>query len=200
MLAVALLPVTFAFAFFAALIYWTGSPTFLVPLPLHERADTTATQSGGGVGSEIASPTGENEAASRIEEILDPDGRLDKAVIVVIAVVAGFVVGVLVVFAVVGFSTGGGLVAGILAWFGAGAYLTRRQTLNAAISKAAYSIAIGIISLSLLVFAPTWRANSTSTLSVDFASLAVLLAIPAAVVTGMGVLAGRYNPKPNPDG
>ena len=87
---------------------------------------------------------------------------------------------------------GVGLAAGILAWLGIGAYLIWQPTLRAAISTAAYNIAVAIMSVSLIVFTPEWRADSTTALPVDFAGVAVLCAIPAGIIAGVGVLAGRY--------
>lgn len=208
MLGVTLLPVGLGFAFIAGLIHWIGSPVFLIPPALREPEDGIATRSEGeptarskeSVSPETATPTDEHESASPSGGILDSNGLLDRAVIVVIAVITGFVSGVPVWLVVSGVSVGVGLAAGILVWIGAGAYLIRRRTLNAAVSKAAYVIAIAIMSVSLVVFTPTWRSDVVVTLPVDFVLLAVLCAIPAAVVGGVGVLAERYIPEPSPDG
>ena len=201
-LAVALLPVAFAFAFIALVIYWTGSPTFLVPPALREREGEPATGGERKADPKTASATEprEGETASHREGLLDPDGLLDRAVIVVIAGVTGFVVGVPMWLFALSISVGVGLAAGILAWLGIGAYLIRQRSLRAAISTAAYSIAVAIMSVSLIVFTPEWRADSTTALAVDFAGVAVLCAILAAIVAGVGVLAGRYIPEPGPGG
>jgi hypothetical protein len=124
--------------------------------------------------------------------LLDPDGLLDNSLTAVVGLIGGFVIGLIgsfVVATVVSF--GWGIAAGILVWLGATTYLVRHRTVQETVSKAAYGIAIAIISISLIVFSPTW---DTGNRLLDFAILVVICVFPAAIVGGVGFLAGRFVP------
>ncbi|EMA54589.1 zinc ribbon domain-containing protein [Halococcus thailandensis] len=128
--------------------------------------------------------------------LLDPDGAGSTFLTVVVGLVGGFVIGVLLLVFVTGMlSATLGIATGFLVWLGTTIYFARRRTVQEAVSKAAYGIALALLLYALIPFSSTWEANSLSTRLTDFVGLLVILAIPVAVVAGVGYLAGRYVPE-----
>ncbi|EMA44520.1 hypothetical protein C448_08229 [Halococcus morrhuae DSM 1307] len=127
--------------------------------------------------------------------LLDPDGAGSTFLTAVVGLVGGFVVGVLLLLFVTGMlSAALGVATGFLVWLGTTIYFARRRTVQEAVSKAAYGIALALLLYALIPFSSTWEANSLSTRLTDFVGLLVILAIPVAIVAGVGRLAGRYVP------
>lgn len=129
------------------------------------------------------------------------DGSLlDDSLTVVVGIIGGFVIGFIVLLIVTALlSVGWGLAVGGLAWLGATMYLTHRRSVQVAVSKAAYGIAITAMSFPLVAFSPTWDASSTSAQILDFTVLLVYCAIFAAIVGGIGLLAARFVPESDPE-
>src|SRR5699024_10400299 len=95
----------------------------------------------------------ENASVTGGESLLDPDGLVDNSLTVVAGIVGGFVIGFIELFVGTAIlSVGIGFAIGILVWLGATAYLVRLRTVQEAISKTAYGIAIAIMPFSLVVF------------------------------------------------
>lgn len=129
-------------------------------------------------------------------QLLDPDGAGSTFLTAVVGLVGGFVIGVLLLVFVTGMlSATLGIATGFLVWLGTTIYFARRRTVQEAVSRAAYGIALALLLYALIPFSSTWEANSLSTRLTDFVGLLVILAIPVAIVAGVGYLAGRYVPE-----
>lgn len=129
--------------------------------------------------------------------LLDPDGLLNTLLTIVVGLIGGIVIGLLGWFAVSSvLSIGLGIVAGVFVWLGATAKLVRCRTVQEAVSKASYGVAIGIMLVPLIVFDPSWDAGTRAQ---DFVILAVICAFPAAIVGIVGFLAARFVPESDPD-
>lgn len=140
-------------------------------------------------------PTPTEDTATGGGSLLDPDGLLDNSLTVAVGIGGGILIGLIGLLVVTSvLSVGWGFVTGILTFLGATAYLVKHRTVQETVSKAAYGIAIAIMFISLIVFSPGWE---TTTHARDFVLLAVLCAIPAAIVGGVGFIAARFVPKAN---
>jgi hypothetical protein len=165
-----------------------------------EQVDADADGEWNGTNSPSSTPQASvpTEDTTGSESLLDPDGLLDNSLTVVVGIIGGLVIGLIELLVVTGvLSVGWGFAVGILAWLGATAYLVQRRTVQEAISKAAYGIAIAIMSFPLIVFSSTWDTN---TQGLDFVILAVICAFPAAIVAVVGFVAGRFIPDSSPGG
>jgi uncharacterized membrane protein len=112
-----------------------------------------------------------------------------------VGLAGGFIVGVMLLIFVTGMlSAALGVATGFLVWLGTTIYFARRRTVQDAISKAAYAIALSLLLYSLIPFSSTWEANSLTTRLTDFVVLLVIVAVPVAIVAGIGHLAGRFVP------
>ena len=146
--------------------------------------------------SSLSSASTPIENATSGAQLLDPDGVGSMFLTAVVGLVGGFVVGVLLLVFVTGMlSATLGIATGFLVWLGTTIYFARRRTVQEAVSKAAYGIALALLLYALIPFSSTWEANSLSTRLTDFVGLLVILAIPVTIVAGVGYLAGRYVPE-----
>ena len=127
--------------------------------------------------------------------LLDPDGAANRFLTVAVGLVGGFVIGLLVLVLVTGMSSATlGIATGSFVWLGATIHFARRRTVQEAVSKVAYGLALVLVLYSLIPFSSTWDANDPTTRLTDFVVLLVIVAVPVAVVAGIGRLAGRYVP------
>lgn len=138
----------------------------------------------------------------KLGELLNVDEILETPVTAGVGLIAGLVIGTIEFMVVIGIisfgstgilSLGVGFAASILVGFGTTAYLVRQQTVQEAVSKSAYAIAIAIMSFPLIVFNPTWDTE-TGVVFLDFVILEVICAFPAAIVCGLGFLTTRFIP------
>lgn len=130
--------------------------------------------------------------------LLDPDGLLDTLLTVVVGLIGGVVISLFVWFAVTSVvSFGLGAAVGVLVWLGATAKLFRCRTVQEAVSKAAYGIAIAMMLVPLIVFSSTWDPGTRGQ---DFVILAVICAVPAAIAGSVGFIAARFVPESGSDG
>ena len=144
--------------------------------------------------SHASTPT-ENTTTGE-QPLLDSDRARNTFLTAGVGLVGGFIVGVLLLIFVTGMlSATLGIATGFLVWLGTTIYFAKRRTVQEAVSKAAYGIAVTLLLYALIPFSSTWEANSMSTRLTDFVGLLVILAIPVAIVTGVGRLAGRYVPE-----
>jgi F0F1-type ATP synthase assembly protein I len=176
------LVMSFPLIIFAGLIFLVGHPKFLIPPSQRDRDAETAKS---------------ERVATDDKSLIDPDGILNDLSTVVVGNTGGFIIGLIESF-VVGtllfFDLG--LVVGILVWLGATVYLVQRRTVQEVISKAAYGIAIAILSVPLIVFSPGWGTGKV----LNFILLTVICVIPAAIVGGIGLLAARFVPTSSLEG
>jgi hypothetical protein len=159
-----------------------------------------------GSGSETASTTGEAETGEREAdergtgsgsgELLDDDGLVDDTLTVLVGIVGGIVVGVVgtgVLLAVTG--SGSALLFGLLAWLGSTAYLVRRRTVQGAVSKAGYAVAVVLLSVPLVAISPVVDVEGGLEGRIGgFVVLLVFVAVPAGIAAVVGFVASRFVP------
>lgn len=157
---------------------------------------------GGTVAAYARSLVGGLTARSSTDEgdggrLLAPDGLIDDTLTVLVGIAGGFVVGV-VGTTVLGVVTGSGwaVAFGLIAWLGATAYLVRRRTVQAAVAKSGYAVALVLLSVPTVAFSPL--------VSVDggvgergglFLALLAFVAAPAGVAAVVGWIASRFVPE-----
>lgn len=130
--------------------------------------------------------------------LLDPDGLLDTLLTGVVGIIGGLLIGFLGTIVLTGLVMASvGVVAGFLLWIGATYYLLTCGTVQEAISKAAYGVAIGVLSIPLIVFGWAWDTN---TLLFDFVLFLLVCAFLAIIPAAIGFLAGRFVPESSPNG
>jgi hypothetical protein len=148
-----------------------------------EAWDRTAPASAGSDASDA--PTG---------ELLDPDGLVDNTLTVIVGIAGGLVVG-LVGTTVPLILTGSGWAVpfGIVAWLGATAYLVRRRTVQAAVSKTGYAVAAVLLTVPVVALSPIVTVDG----GIEgrgglFLVLLVFVAVPAGVAAILGLVAAQF--------
>ena len=170
----------------------------------HAAADTDgdgtwdASASGGSTGGGTGTRSGVGKSGggghSGDGGLLDPDGLVDNGLTAVVGVVGGVVVGVvagLVLLVVTG--SAWALAAGLVAWLGSTAYLVRRRTVQAAVSRTGYAVAVVLLLVPVVAFSPAVSTEGGSRGGL-FLVLLVFAAVPAAVAAAVGFVAGRFVP------
>lgn len=128
------------------------------------------------------------------DSLLDPDGFVDDSLTALVGVVGGLVVGLVATFALLFFDAGLALL-GLLVWIGATVYLVRLRTVQEAVSKAAYGVALVLLLVPLVPLSPAVETSSGGDRVVGVVVLAVFVGVPALVAAGVGYLASRYVPE-----
>lgn len=130
------------------------------------------------------------------DQLLDPDGLVDNTLTAVVGIIGGIVVG-FVGTTVLLILTGSGwaVLFGFLAWLGSTAYLVRRSTVQGAISKSAYAVAIVLLVVPLVALSPLTSMDGGAGERMGlFVVLLVFVAIPAGVSAIVGWIAARFVP------
>ena len=131
-------------------------------------------------------------------QFLDPDGIVDNTLTVVVGIVGGVVVGIVatITLAVMTESVWGFLL-GIVAWLGSTALLARQRTVQGAVEKSGYAVAVVLLLIPLVAFSPLADVDGGLTGRGTF-FLAALLAVsvPAGIAAVVGWVAGRFAPDP----
>jgi len=133
-------------------------------------------------------------ATDESEQLLDPDGLVDNTLTVLVGIGGGVVVGA-VGTVVLLFATGSGWAFpfGLAAWLGSTAYLVRRRTVQAAVSRTGYAIAVVLLLVPAVALSPA--------VSIDgglgergglFFVLFVFVLLPAGIAAVLGWVAGRF--------
>ncbi|MEF8756705.1 MAG: zinc ribbon domain-containing protein, partial [Halobacteriales archaeon] len=94
-------------------------------------------------------------AGGDTEQLLAPDGLLDDTLTVLVGIVGGIVVGLVgtsVLLAVTG--SGWAVLLGLIAWLGATAYLVRRPTVQGAVAKSGYAVAVVLLLVPVIALSP----------------------------------------------
>ncbi|MEF8887021.1 MAG: zinc ribbon domain-containing protein [Haloarculaceae archaeon] len=142
----------------------------------------------------------ESRAPSATDEsgqLLDPDGLVDNTLTVLVGIGGGVVVGT-VGTVVLLFATGSGwaLLFGLAAWLGSTAYLVRRRTVQAAVSRTGYAIAVVLLLVPVVALSPA--------ASIDgglegrgglFFVLFVFVLVPAGIAATLGWVASLFVPE-----
>ncbi|WP_135535199.1 zinc-ribbon domain-containing protein [Halostella pelagica] len=181
---------------------------------MHCSADLTAELESGdtnedGAWDETGSPSagtgkrtdaGESSVSTgneRPEQLLAPDGLVDNTLTVVVGIVGGIIVGLVgsIVLAVL---TGSGwaLAFGFVAWLGATAYLVRRRTVQGAVAKSGYAVAIVLLLVPVIALSPgiTVDGGIEGRGGLLFV-LFLFVAIPAGISAAIGWVAARFVPE-----
>jgi hypothetical protein len=154
-----------------------------------EQSETTSTQGNSAVDAEMA--TGEGS-----DQLLAPDGVVDNTLTVVVGVAGGVLVGVVgtvVLLAVTG--SGWALALGVLAWLGSTGYLVRRRTVQGAVAKTGYAVAVVLLLVPVVAFSPAMSVEGgIGERGVTSLLLLLFVAIPAAIAAAVGWVASRFVP------
>jgi hypothetical protein len=147
-------------------------------------------------GGSQANPTASGGTSS--DQLLAPDGIVDDTLTVVVGIVGGIIVGVVGTI-VLGVVTGSGwaVLFGVIAWLGATAYLVRRRTVQGAVAKSGYAVAIVLLTTPVIALSPVVPVDG----GIEgrgglFVVLLVFVAVPAAVAAAVGWVASQFVPKP----
>lgn len=127
---------------------------------------------------------------------LDPDGIVDDTLTAIVGIVGGFLVGfvgTLVLLALT--ESGWALLVGLVAWLGATAYLVRRRTVQGAIAKSGYAVALVLLLVPVVAISPFVSVEGGSGGRIDlFVVLLLVVAVPAAIAAATGRLAAGRVP------
>lgn len=176
-----------------------------------ERADTnddeawdTVNRDGGADAADGSAPmaatSGATDPAEGDGTLLDPEGLVDNTLTVVVGLGGGLVVGFIgtLVLVAVTESTWA-FPVGILVWLLATAYLVRRCTVQEAIAKAAYGVALVLVSIPVVAFSRASGGDLVGRIT-EFGELLLITAIPAEIAGGVGFLVSRFVPEPRREG
>jgi hypothetical protein len=166
--------------------------------------DETEAPSVGDVVSDAVSGTDTGAATSGESggQLLDPDGLVDNALTILVGIVGGAIAGLVgtIVLGVVT-NSGYGVLFGILAWLVTTAYLVRQRTVQGAVSKSGYAIALVLLLVPLIALSPFVNVDGgASARGGLFVVLLVFVGVPAAIAAVVGWVAGRFVPDEPGDG
>ena len=132
------------------------------------------------------------------EQLLDPDGFVDNTLTVVVGIVGGIVVGIVGTIALLVITgSGWGALLGIVAWLGSTAFLVRQRTVQGAVEKSGYAVAVVLLLIPLVAFSPLADVDGGLTGRGTFFLGALLaVSIPAGIAAVVGWIAGRFAPDP----
>jgi hypothetical protein len=140
--------------------------------------------------------TSRSSALGDGEPMLDPDGLVDNSLTVIVGIAGGLVVGVVGTIALaIMTDSGWGFLLGIVAWLGSTAYLVRRRTVQGAVAKSGYAVAVVLLLVPLIAFSPLvdvsggLRGRLTSFLLALF-----IVLFPAGFAAGLGYVAAQFVP------
>ncbi|PSP83900.1 zinc ribbon domain-containing protein [Halobacteriales archaeon QS_1_68_17] len=163
--------------------------------------DGTAEQTDGDGWGGAADPVGSSGTGTAGDDgqLLDPDGIVDDTLTVVVGIAGGVVVGIVATIELA--FLGGGRLApvGFLAWLLSTIHLARQRTVQGAVSRAAYGVAVVLLLVPLIALSPAVEADVGGR-AVGFVVLLVTAGVPAAVAAAVGYVAGRYVPDEGGDG
>jgi len=137
----------------------------------------------------------ETETGDADDQLLDPDGIVDNTMTVIVGIGAGIVVGFVgtIVFTAV---TGSlwGIAFGFVAWVVSTAHLVRRRTVQGAISRGAYAVAIVLFLIPFVTLSPVVSAGGVAERLSGFVLLLVFMGVPAGIVAALGFVASLFVP------
>lgn len=146
-----------------------------------------------------ATPETATETAAS-DQLLDPDGLVDNTLTVIVGIVGGTIAG-LVGTVVLGLVTtsGYGVLFGVVVWLVVTAYLVRQRTVQGAVSRSGYAIALVLLVAPLLSFSPAIEPEGGSRGGL-FVVLLVFSIIPAGLAGAVGWVASQFVPEDPSDG
>jgi len=177
---------------------------------MHCSADLTDEQAAADSDSDEAWDSTESSAGTSVEDAsrsvrtddggdpaLDPDGIVDNTLTVVVGIAGGLFIGIVATLILTFLGGGPAAGLGLVAWLGSTAYLVRRRTVQGAISKSAYGVALVLLSMPLIMLSPLID-QSASDRAAGFVVMVIAMGIPAAFSAGIGYVAGKYVPDEDP--
>jgi hypothetical protein len=128
--------------------------------------------------------------------LLDDDGIVDNTLTAVVGIAGGIVVGIVgTIVLLVLTESGLSLVFGLIAWLGSTAYLVRRRTVQGAISKGAYAVAVVLLLVPLVALAPGLGVDGgAGERGGLFVVLLLFVAVPAGIAAVVGWVASKFVP------
>lgn len=131
---------------------------------------------------------------------LDPAGTIDDSLTAIVGICGGLVVGVVGTFVLsVVTASEWAILLGILLWIGVTIHLARRGTVGEALARTAYAVAIVLVSIPLIAFGPSSEGTDFATRVILFVTMLGAVAIPAAILAGVGILITRVTTTPDED-
>jgi hypothetical protein len=173
---------------------WDGSESGL--------ADAVASTVSGTGASADAPGTGTATAGESSRQLLDPEGLVDNTLTILVGIVGGVIAGLVgtIVLGVVT-NSGYGVGFGILVWLVVTAYLVRQRTVQGAVSKSAYAVALVLLSVPLIALSPFVDVDGgLSGRGGLFVALLLFVAVPAGISVIVGWVASRLVPGDSADG
>lgn len=127
--------------------------------------------------------------------LLAPDGFVDDTLTAVVGIVGGLVVGLVGTFQLLILTESAVVLpVGLVTWLGATAYLVRRRTVQEAVSKAAYALAVVFLAMPLLAASPAVDGGLAERGGL-FVVLLLFAVVPAAIAAAVGWVAARFVPE-----
>lgn len=170
-------------------------------------ADDDGVWDGAESGSAATTPSPEEATASTAsatssttggsDQLLDPDGLVDNTLTVIVGIGGGIVVG-LVGTIVLGAVTGSAisLLFGLFVWLGSTAYLVRRRTVQGAVAKSGYAVALVLLLVPVISVSPFVNVDGGLEERASlFFVLLLSVAIPAGIAAAVGWVASRFVPE-----
>jgi len=129
-------------------------------------------------------------------QILDPDGFVDNTLTVIVGILGGIVVGFVGTTVLIALTESGwALLFGLVAWLGSTAYLVRRRTVQGAISKTGYAVALVLLSIPVIALSPALQVDGgLEGRGEFFGAMLLFVLIPALFAAGIGWVASKFVP------
>lgn len=127
-----------------------------------------------------------------VEHPLDREGLIDNTLTVIVGMVGGVVIGIVGTFVLLVVTESlWSIPLGLVAWLGSTAYLVRRRFLLDAVAKAAYGVALVLLSVPVVALV---LEGDLPTRGGVFITLLLVMAVPAGIAAAIGWVASRFVP------
>lgn len=162
-----------------------------------DATDPDPTGAGGGEGAVDESAPAPPPQSESGDELLDSDGVVDNTLTVIVGIAAGIVVGLVATITVLfTVQSAWGFLLGLLAWIASTAHLIRRDTVQGAISRGAYAVAVVLVLTSLIPLSPLVSVEGGIVGRIEgFVAVLVVVSFPAGFAAIVGYIAGRFVPE-----
>jgi len=130
------------------------------------------------------------------DQVLDPDGLVDNTLTMLVGIGGGIVVGLVGTFVLLlGTQSVWTLLFGLAGWLGSTVYIARQRTVQGAVAKTGFAIAVVLLLSPLAALSPLVSVEG----GLDGRLLAFVVwlfvaAIPAGIAAVVGVIAARFVP------
>lgn len=143
-----------------------------------------------------SSDSQERTGSEESEQLVDPDGPIDNTLTVLVGIGGGIVVGAVgTVVLLVATGSGWALAFGLAAWLGATAYLVRRRTVQGAVSRTGYAVAIVLLMVPVIALSPAMSIDGgIGERGELFLVLLVFVVVPACIAAAIGWVASQFIP------